>query len=288
MILGVPAIRETPAQAEFVKALPPAADAQRRKRDASQADPAARPVWYAQGIGKRRASYNAVFALWARMPEYSARIVATRPQLAGLCVGSAAFVCAFFLWPFLTAHILVAGMSAGFIASIAFRTVLARIGRRREQPVPAVTDGEVPLPVYTVLVPLYREAQMLPQLVRALSAFDYPQNRLDIKFVVEADDAETIAAAQSCIGTLSAEVVVVPYSRPRTKPKACNYALHFARGDYVVVYDAEDRPEPDQLRKAVETFRAAEGVGCLQARLTIDNERSAWLARGIMAQTPLA
>ena len=42
----------------------------------------------------------------------------------------------------------------------------------------------------------------------------------------------------------------VPAASPRTKPKACNYALAAARGDLVTIYDAEDRPEPLQLRRA--------------------------------------
>jgi glycosyltransferase XagB len=94
--------------------------------------------------------------------------------------------------------------------------------------------------------------------------------------VVEEDDEETIAAA---LALAPYEIVPVPHSAPRTKPKACNYALQFARGNYLVVFDAEDRPEPDQLRKAVAAFRKDPGVACFQARLTIDNGREGWLAR---------
>ena len=71
---------------------------------------------------------------------------------------------------------------------------------------------------------------------------------------------------------------MAPSSQPRTKPKALTYALNFARGDYVVVFDAEDRPEPDQLRKAAAAFREQPGLGCVQARLTPDN-RDSWFAR---------
>jgi cellulose synthase/poly-beta-1,6-N-acetylglucosamine synthase-like glycosyltransferase len=82
--------------------------------------------------------------------------------------------------------------------------------------------------------------------------------------------------------------VEVPPGGPRTKPKAANYALAFARGEYLVVYDAEDRPERDQLQKAVATFRASSRrTACLQARLNFYNADHNWLTRGIMAQTPL-
>ena len=46
------------------------------------------------------------------------------------------------------------------------------------------------------------------------------------------------------------------------------------------MYDAEDEPEPDQLRKAAAAFAALPArIGCLQARLAIDNYRDGWLAR---------
>ena len=134
------------------------------------------------------------------------------------------------------------------------------------------------LPSYTVLVPLYREATMVPDLVKHLRRIDYPRSRLQIALIVEADDRRTRAAVARHADAPPFETVVVPPGEPRTKPKALTYALAFARGDYVVVFDAEDRPEPDQLRKAVAAFREEPGLGCVQARLTPDNEES-WFAR---------
>jgi cellulose synthase/poly-beta-1,6-N-acetylglucosamine synthase-like glycosyltransferase len=117
---------------------------------------------------------------------------------------------------------------------------------------------------------------------------DYPGPLLDIKLVVEEDDFETVSAARAMLGGgVSFEIVEVPPGGPRTKPKAANYALAFARGEYLVVYDAEDRPERDQLLKAVATFRASSRrTACLQARLNFYNANHNWLTRGIMAQTP--
>ncbi|HWH56089.1 MAG TPA: glycosyltransferase, partial [Terriglobales bacterium] len=137
--------------------------------------------------------------------------------------------------------------------------------------------------------PLYQEANVLASLVAALRALDYPRDKLDIKLVVEADDEETRAAIRMLDFDPSFHIVVVPPSNPRTKPKACNYALPFARGEFIVIFDAEDRPEPDQLRKAVARFRSGpKDVGCLQARLNFYNRNENWLTRGIMAQTPEA
>src|SRR6185312_8445859 len=141
-----------------------------------------------------------------------------------------------------------------------------------------LTDEE--LPVFTVLVPMYREARMLPMLAQSLRELDYPLGKLDIKLVLEADDHDTIAAARTLGLEGVFEVIRVPPSQPKTKPKACNYALGFARGEFLVIYDAEDRPEPDQLRKVVATFaRAPANTACLQCRLNYFNASDNWLTR---------
>ena len=136
------------------------------------------------------------------------------------------------------------------------------------------------LPIYTILVPLYRERRVLPKLVAALSRFDYPAAKLDVKILIEADDAETRDAIRHVQLPPFFEVVTVPHGAPRTKPRALNVGLALARGQYVVVYDAEDVPEPGQLRDAVSTFAAhSPDVACLQARLVIDNTADSWLTR---------
>jgi cellulose synthase/poly-beta-1,6-N-acetylglucosamine synthase-like glycosyltransferase len=115
------------------------------------------------------------------------------------------------------------------------------------------------------------EAAMVPQLGRALRALDYPPEKLDIKFVVEAQSTATVEAAIKLLGDPRFELIAVPDAPPRTKPKALDYALPFVRGQYVVVYDAEDMPEPDQLRLAAARFAAEPDIDCLQAGLMIDN-----------------
>jgi cellulose synthase/poly-beta-1,6-N-acetylglucosamine synthase-like glycosyltransferase len=75
------------------------------------------------------------------------------------------------------------------------------------------------------------------------------------------------------------EVVVVPPGFPRTKPRALAYALPLARGTFVTVFDAEDRPHPLQLRQAWAAFRnGPPDLGCVQAALVIDNQDESWLA----------
>ncbi|NJO33389.1 MAG: glycosyltransferase [Rhodospirillales bacterium] len=129
---------------------------------------------------------------------------------------------------------------------------------------------------------------MLPGLVQSLHALLYPRTRLEVLLVLEAVDIEMQAAVLAMPLPGNFRVIVVPERAPQTKPKALNYALQFARGEYVVVYDAEDRPEPDQLLRALTAFeRGAPQLGCVQAQLNIYNPRASWLTHGIMAQTPV-
>ena len=109
---------------------------------------------------------------------------------------------------------------------------------------------------------------------------DYPIEKLDVKFIVEADDDATIRAIERLDLGPPFEIITAPAIGPRTKPKALNVALPLARGVYTVVYDAEDVPEPDQLRLAVAAFKNGDDrLACLQASLTIDNTADNWLVR---------
>lgn len=139
-----------------------------------------------------------------------------------------------------------------------------------------LSDAE--LPVYTVLVPLRDEAQMVGQLARGMRALDYPPEKLDVRFVVESRSPATITAVQHELYDPRFELLVVPDALPRTKPKAMNYAMPLVSGQFVVVYDAEDIPDPGQLRLAASTFAAHPELECLQAELVIDNARESLLA----------
>lgn len=169
-----------------------------------------------------------------------------------------------------------------FIAWIGLR-LFGGLARFTRNPRPE-RRSEDQLPIYTIIAALYREAASAKNLVTALQQFDYPLEKLDIKLVIEADDAETAAAiAQLRLGP-PFQVIVAPAGGPRTKPKALNAALPFAQGTFTVVYDAEDRPYRNQLRRALDMFVRNPDLACVQARLTIDNTADSWLARLFTAE----
>jgi cellulose synthase/poly-beta-1,6-N-acetylglucosamine synthase-like glycosyltransferase len=142
----------------------------------------------------------------------------------------------------------------------------------------AMDDRE--LPIFTILMPMYREAAIVPKLVRSIERLDYPRTKLDIKLLLEADDQETLDAVRALDLPPHFRVVIVPDALPKTKPKACNYGLLLARGDITVIYDAEDEPDPDQLKKVVLTFRESDpATVCVQCKLNYYNRTQNLLTR---------
>jgi cellulose synthase/poly-beta-1,6-N-acetylglucosamine synthase-like glycosyltransferase len=135
-------------------------------------------------------------------------------------------------------------------------------------------------PRYSVLVTLHREAEIVPDLLVALGRLVWPRSKLEIKLVCEADDGPTLAALAAQPLKPWIEVIEVPPGLPRTKPKALAYALPLCSGELIALYDAEDRPHPEQLVEAWQHFEEAEAeLACLQAPLSIDNSRDSLIAR---------
>lgn len=145
-------------------------------------------------------------------------------------------------------------------------------------PPPPLPQGD--LPIFTILLPLYRESSSLPHLVKSLARLNYPKEKLDIKVLLEESDHETQMSAQTYCKAPYYDLIIIPPGHPQTKPKACNIGLWSALGDYTVIYDAEDRPEPDQLLIAAAAFaQAGSETVCLQARLNYYNRQKNWLTR---------
>ncbi|MET3665979.1 cellulose synthase/poly-beta-1,6-N-acetylglucosamine synthase-like glycosyltransferase [Caulobacter sp. 1776] len=135
---------------------------------------------------------------------------------------------------------------------------------------PSLIDED--LPAYTIIAPLYREAEVVAELVENLVALDYPRDRLQVLIVLEADDEITKAAVRAIALPAFVQVLVAPPGTPKTKPRACNHALERARGELVVIYDAEDMPDPGQLREAAARFAVSDPrLACLQAPLRIED-----------------
>ena len=228
---------------------------------------------------------NAAWRLAWEQPQFSAHAGISGTQRFALFSSMAVLFVLVMADPDLSVLMLGWALAIFFTSAVLFRCVLLGSGMRaawRRHGSAPQTDllSDLLLPMYTVIVPLYREPGSIPQLMAALTRLDYPADRLDIRLVLEADDEATFVAIRKLNLSAHFQVLRVPPLAPRTKPKACNYALASATGEHVVIYDAEDIPDADQLRKAASAFRAAgQQLACLQARLNFYNRRENWLTR---------
>ncbi len=216
-------------------------------------------------------SRRASLALPILRPDLSARgaldVRATGVALAILVATATLFV--------LAPTALAVLVGALFLAAVGFRWMVCVAGSQDHGTEPATpprqADGD--LPRYSVLVPLYREAGMVPTLIRHLGALDYPAAKLEVLLLVEADDVATRVALAAAPKPHWMRSVAVPSGLPRTKPRALNVGLALARGALITVYDAEDMPHPGQLRAAAARYAAAPPrLACLQGRLAITRD----------------
>ena len=233
---------------------------------------------------------HSVFGLYDKTPEMSAMRTLTLSQKVGLAATGVAIGGALLLNPIVTLVTLNAAGTAAYIVVLIYNLLIfdRLLG---QAPVVTISDEEARaypdalLPRYTVMVAAYAEAGVIARAIRNLEALEYPQEKLEILILLEEDDVETYEAAMACNPGPRVEIVRVPYAKPRTKPKACNYGLTLGCGDLVTIYDAEDRPETLQLRRAAIAFsRLDPSIICLQARLQYHNVDQNLLTRWFAAE----
>jgi cellulose synthase/poly-beta-1,6-N-acetylglucosamine synthase-like glycosyltransferase len=236
---------------------------------------------FALTYGAPALGLRAAEALRQQCPELSAA-QCPRHIRAKWLAGIGAAAGASLVFPSTTWAFVSAALALIFLAWAALRVVGAVTRWRSWFPLRLKTSD---LPIYSVIVALYDEASAVPGLIAALSELDYPTEKLQIIFVLEPGDGGTRGALQRLNLGLPFEVLIAPDTGPQTKPKALNAALALARGTFIAVFDAEDRPAPDQLHRALDAFLGnGSDIACVQARLTIDNTADGWLARLFTAE----
>jgi cellulose synthase/poly-beta-1,6-N-acetylglucosamine synthase-like glycosyltransferase len=230
-------------------------------------------------------SETAQSQLLLNSPEVSARWTVTGPQKGTFVLGGIAVLALVVVFPLPTLIGLCGAATLFYTATSLYKIAAgySALNYDYEVSIEAVDIAELDertLPMYTILVPLYQETEVIGRLTEAIEALDYPRTKLDVRLLCEEDDTATIEAIRALKLRPHFKLVIVPDSLPKTKPKACNYGLMGAEGEFVTIYDAEDRPEPDQLKKAVLMFRnGGEDLACVQARLNYFNQDQNLLTR---------
>jgi cellulose synthase/poly-beta-1,6-N-acetylglucosamine synthase-like glycosyltransferase len=223
--------------------------------------------------------------LFRQNPRLSARVVFSRGQKVGFLGLALVALVALVLSPVTTIVVGLTVVSLAFLCSTVFKFLVAMHGakydvveRVTQAQVDALVDAE--LPTYTVLVPVFKEANIVPQLVGNLGRIDYPAEKLEVLVLIEEEDHLTREAYLGSNPPPNFHIVTIPKGTPQTKPRACNVGLFFASGEYLVIFDAEDAPDPDQLKKCVVAFRrGGPRTVCVQAALNYFNADENVLSR---------
>jgi cellulose synthase/poly-beta-1,6-N-acetylglucosamine synthase-like glycosyltransferase len=221
---------------------------------------------------------HSVNGLLYRNPEESSYAVFSKNQIVFFAILAFSMLISIYIDTVYFLIFIFAACQTIFFVTVAFKTILSFIGARAEIIEPISVDetealNGYELPVYTILIPAYKEPEVLPTLINAIKKMDYPQNKLDVILLLEEDDEFTLKAAKAEKPPGNWRFIIVPKSNPKTKPKACNYGVFFSRGKFLTIYDAEDIPEPDQLKKAIVAFeKGGPSFLCFQSALNYFNK----------------
>jgi len=147
------------------------------------------------------------------------------------------------------------------IMAVGFRH-LRRPSQKREK----VTRRER-LPTVSIVVPVKNEERVIGRLLEALSRLDYPPEKKEIVIVEDGSTDKTMQRCKEYMGRFSGRMKVLHKPVSDGKPSALNYAVRYAKGEIVAVFDADNVPEPDALIKAAEYFEdpsvaALQGTTC--------------------------
>jgi hypothetical protein len=223
----------------------------------------------AQATSSQRA-WEAAYRAEIVNPQICARLSSRRSVLLGAVAANALFFSGLFCESAAVSLASATFYGAAFLGAVCLRLLACAASFDAEED--SAPLDEARLPRYAIVFPLYDEAVVVPQLAQAINRLDYPRAKMDVTFVLEADDAETALALRDHAPRVPHRVVIAPHGAPKTKPRALNAAAPYLRGDLVAIFDAEDIPDPDQLKKAAAAFaHAPEDVACVQASLSIGN-----------------
>jgi cellulose synthase/poly-beta-1,6-N-acetylglucosamine synthase-like glycosyltransferase len=220
---------------------------------------------------------ESVFKLAKEDPENSAMRTFTWPQIIVIVLLCLAVSAGMLTFGFAAIIVINYVVQALYLGLMLFKMYILWKGTSRDTQI-RITREELDaiderlLPVYTILIPMYKENQVAYKLLNSVEKLDYPKSKLDIRLLLEENDQEMVETVRGLDLPPYYSTLVIPDSHPKTKPKACNYGLIHARGEYVVIYDAEDRPEPDQLKKVYLAFeKLPRRTICIQSKLNYYN-----------------
>lgn len=140
------------------------------------------------------------------------------------------------------------------------------------------------LPSITIILPLKNEDEVIRGTLNAINDLQYPQEKKQVIVVIEDTDRVTLSTISRIELKPNVEILLIPEAAPFTKGRALLHGIRKAEGEIITVYDAESRPERDQLMKAVSILSEEKSGLCLQAKIHISNKSGNWITRNFAGE----
>ncbi len=146
--------------------------------------------------------------------------------------------------------------------------LLAYLRHRRDLPSPRIRFAEDDLPKVTIQLPMFNERHVAARLLDAVARIDYPRDRLEIQVLDDSTDVTADIAIARC-ELHRRDGIDIRYvrrlDRAGYKAGALAHGLRRAKGELLLVFDADFVPHPSVVRDLVEFFTDS-SVGMVQAR----------------------
>lgn len=174
---------------------------------------------------------------------------------------------------------LVLSLNLFAFAFFTYRFVLTLYGLRGDKTKDKMVEYSDDLPGYCVLLPMRNEnLDVVKELIKNVDALNYPKDKLDVVMMVDEDD-DFLEDITNMEKPDHFRIVSSTAAFPFTKPKVCNLGLRTTNAEFVTIYDAEDKPDPDQLLKVLYKFEQDPDISCVQCRLHFNNESNNLMTR---------
>ncbi|MFA8439029.1 glycosyltransferase [Pueribacillus sp. YX66] len=158
---------------------------------------------------------------------------------------------------------------------------------RYENVIPEWKKAMKTLPKVSVLIPAHNEAVVIENTLKSMVRLDYPKEKLEVIVINDNSSdatgsiARKIAAQHPFIKVVD---TVAPYAG-KGKSSALNYGFQASTGEYIIVYDADNTPEPKAVYYLVMGLMNDEKAGAIVGKFRVANAKKSLLTRFINIET---
>jgi len=136
------------------------------------------------------------------------------------------------------------------------------------------------LPIFSIVVPVKNEGNVIGRLFDALLNLDYPADKREIVIVEDGSTDDTLDICKKYGERSGLNIRVLQKPSSNGKPSALNYGIAHAKGEIVGIFDADSVPARDALLN-VSGFFGDSAVAAVQGRTSSINSEENMLTKFI-------